>query len=264
MKITKNSLSIVTGASGGLGSSIADSILSFGGKLLFVARNEEKIKNYEAKIENNKIPSFFKLKIDLVNSYDLEVFKDYLEEFLMSNPEISEIFLFNNASSIEPIALISEVSFEDISNALILNIASSYCISAFLINIGTKYKISRINIINISSGVSINPVKGWSSYCISKAGLNMLSKCIATENNFDTPFVFSLSINPGPIDTEMQKKIRSANSETIPAVKKFEAMFNEGKLQKSDDVSAKLFTILASDNFSNGDFIDFNSLNTNN
>jgi hypothetical protein len=38
-------------------------------------------------------------------------------------------------------------------------------------------------------------------------------------------------------------------------------MYNEGKLQKSNDVADKLFRILASKDYSNGDFIDFNKIN---
>ena len=102
-------------------------------------------------------------------------------------------------------------------------------------------------------------MKGWSSYCISKAGLNMLSKCIAIEN--ETGDIFSLSINTGAIDTGMQEKIRNADYVEIPATKKFETMYNEGKLQNPIDVADKLFRILASNDYSNGDFIDFNKIN---
>ena len=43
MKITNKSLSIETGATGGLGMAISDSILNKEGKLLFIARDLQKI-----------------------------------------------------------------------------------------------------------------------------------------------------------------------------------------------------------------------------
>ena len=54
MDITNKSLSIVTGATGGLGKALSDSILNKGGKLLFVARDLKKINSFIDTIENSK------------------------------------------------------------------------------------------------------------------------------------------------------------------------------------------------------------------
>ena len=259
MNITNKTLSIVTGATGGLGKAISNSILIKGGKLLVVARDLNKINSYVDTVEKSKLPFLFKIQSDLSKEEDLKNVEKIINQLIKSNKDIEEIFLFNNASIIDPISLIKDVKFKDISNALVLNISTAYTLSSTLLRIKQSNQKIRINIINISSGVSINAVKGWSAYCISKAGLNMLSKCIAIENEFDD--VFSLSINPGAIDTGMQEKIRNADSVQIPATKKFETMYNEGKLQQPNDVADKLFRILASNDYSNGDFIDFNKIN---
>jgi benzil reductase ((S)-benzoin forming) len=259
MKITNKSLSIVTGATGGLGMAISDSILNKEGKLLFIARDLQKINSYVDIVEESKRPFLFNIQSDLSKEEDLQKTEILIKEIIENNDDIEEVFLFNNASIIDPISLIKDVNFKDISNALVLNIATAYTLSSALIRIKQNNPSLKIHIINISSGVSINAVKGWSAYCISKAGLNMLSKCIAIENESDD--IFSLSINPGAIDTGMQEKIRNADSLSIPTTKKFEAMYNEGKLQKPNDVADKLFRILESLDYSNGDFIDFNKIN---
>ena len=259
MDITNKSLSIVTGATGGLGKALSDSILSKGGKLLFVARDLRKINSYIYTNENSKISSLFKFQADLSKEKDLQNTKLLILEIIESNNDIEEIYLFNNASIIDPISLIKDVNFNEIKNALVVNIATAYTLSSALIRLKQNKPSLKLNIINISSGVSVNAVKGWSAYCISKAGLNMLSKCLAIEN--ETEDIFSLSINPGAIDTGMQEKIRNADSVEIPATKKFETMYNEGKLQNPKDVADKLFRILASNDYSNGDFIDFNKIN---
>ena len=259
MDITNKSLSIVTGATGGLGKALSDSILNKGGKLLFVARDLKKINSFIDNIENSKFSCLFKFQGDLSKEEDLQNTETLIQEIIETNNDIEEVFLFNNASIIDPISLIKDVNFNEIKNALILNIATAYTLSTTLIRIKQNKPALKLNIINISSGVSINAVKGWSAYCISKAGLNMLSKCIAIEN--ETEDIFSLSINPGAIDTCMQEKIRNADSVEIPATKKFETMYNEGKLQNPKDVADKLFRILASNEYSNGDYIDFNKIN---
>lgn len=258
MVITNKSLSIVTGATGGLGKALSDSILNNGGKLLFVARDLKKINSFIDTIEKSKLSSLFKFQADLSKEKDLQNTESLIQEIIESNNDVEEIYLFNNASVIDPISLIKDVNFNEIKNALVLNIATAYTLSSALIRLKQNKPALKIYIINISSGVSINAVKGWSAYCISKAGLNMLSKCIAIEN--ETEDIFSLSINPGAIDTGMQEKIRNADSVEIPATKKFETMYNEGKLQNPKDVTNKLFRILASNDYSNGDFIDFNKI----
>ena len=259
MVITNKSLSIVTGATGGLGKALSDSILNKGGKLLFIARDLKKINCFIDTIENSKLSSLFKFQADLSKEEDLQNTEMLIKEIIETNNDIDEVFLFNNASIIDPISLIKDVNFNEIKNALVLNISTAYTLSSALIKLKQNKPALKLNIINISSGVSINAVKGWSAYCISKAGLNMLSKCIAIEN--ETEDIFSLSINPGAIDTAMQEKIRNADSIEIPATKKFETMYNEGKLQNPKDVADKLFKILTSNDYSNGDFIDFNKIN---
>lgn len=257
MKITKNSLSIVTGGTGGLGTALSNFILEKKGYVLFVGRNFEKINIYESTLKAEFLSSFYKIQADLSVEQDLNSIGSEINNIISANNNIDEIYLFNNASSIDPISLIEDAKFDEISNALSLNIASAYTLSSLLLNIKKSTNISFLSIINISSGVSINPVKGWSAYCISKAGLNMLSKCISIECDEN---VISLSINPGAIDTGMQEKIRSADNFKIPATEKFLAMYNDGKLQNPKNVANKLFRILEEKNYSNGDFIDFNKI----
>jgi benzil reductase ((S)-benzoin forming) len=256
MKITNKSLSIVTGGTGGLGSAISNFILENKGYVLYVGRNFEKINKYERAIKDEFLSLFYKIKADLGVENDLNSVESKIIHIISSNNNIEEIYLFNNASIIDPISLIKDVNFSQIKNALVLNIASAYTLTSAILRIKQIKPLLKINIINISSGVSINAVKGWSAYCISKAGLNMLSKCVAMENESED--IFSLSINPGAIDTGMQEKIRNADSDVIPATQKFQTMFDDGKLQKPDDVADKLFRILGSNEYSNGDFIDFN------
>jgi benzil reductase ((S)-benzoin forming) len=260
MKITNKSLSIVTGATGGLGKSISKSILNSGGYLLFIGRDTNKINLFEKSIEGEYSDFFFKAKADLSKKDDLDLIRKKLISILKSNEKIKEIFLFNNASTIDPIDLIYNVSFENISSSLVLNVASAYSLSSLLININKTIKTYETNIINISSGVSINAIKGWSTYCISKAAMNMLSKCIAVENDDLINNIFSLSINPGAINTEMQRKIRNADPKMIPIANKFKNMYDEGELQEPEFVTEKLFRILKSKNYSNGDYIDFNKI----
>ncbi len=260
MNFNNNTFSIITGATGGLGNEISKKLINNKSNILFIGRKEEKINLFENNLKKDDKIYFNKLTTDLSSELNIKLIENTVENFLSSNKNINEIYLFNNASTIEPIELIENISYNEFLNSFLINLSAAYCLSSSIIRLKKKYKISSVKIINISSGVSINPLKGWSNYCITKSGLNTLSKCISEE--YGDSSVFSVSINPGPIDTNMQKIIRSADNKRIPIVNRFIEMYREGKLQSPIQVTEKLFKILnKNDAVSNGDFIDFNKIN---
>jgi len=69
-------------------------------------------------------------------------------------------------------------------------------------------------LINISSGAAWGGYAGWSAYCSSKAGVALLSQCIALEEADSGLRVHALA--PGIVDTEMQTMIRAAREEDFP------------------------------------------------
>ena len=111
MNIAKNTLSIVTGATGGLGKEISKSILVQNGKLVFVARDEQKINLFGKELDELESGSFYTIKANLSSNDDLTQIEADLTEILQKNVEVEEVFLFNNASTIDPIAVIEDVSF---------------------------------------------------------------------------------------------------------------------------------------------------------
>jgi benzil reductase ((S)-benzoin forming) len=258
MKITENSISIITGATGGLGQSIAQFINHNKGSLILIARNAEKLKSIGDVLNSNNGAAVETIAADLSVEDDLLSIEKNLIEIFEKYKEVNEVFVFNNASVIDPIKLIKDITFNEIKDALTLNIASPLILSSMMIRLKKKIDLPRINFIHISSGVSLYPVVGWSAYCISKAGLNMLSKCISAEGVQEQLDIFSISLNPGAINTGMQEKIRNADGDKVPATKKFETLYNEGKLQQPDVVAEKIFSVLEKGAYANGDFIDLN------
>jgi NAD(P)-dependent dehydrogenase (short-subunit alcohol dehydrogenase family) len=63
-------------------------------------------------------------------------------------------------------------------------------------------------IVNLSSGAARNAMEGWSAYCAGKAGLAMLTQCIAKE--FGDQGLRAFGFAPGVVDTEMQVRIRAS------------------------------------------------------
>ena len=94
----------------------------------------------------------------------------------------------------------------------------------------------------ISSGASLRPLESWSSYCVAKAGQDMWARCLAEEGKRDG--ITAISIAPGIVDTDMQKEIRSTNSEDFPSLSSFVGYYEDGELSDAKDVAKKLLSLI--------------------
>ncbi|MEZ4687041.1 MAG: SDR family NAD(P)-dependent oxidoreductase [Bacteroidia bacterium] len=65
------------------------------------------------------------------------------------------------------------------------------------------------NILFISSGAGRKPRQAWSTYCSTKAALDMYAGCVAKEQRFADFPASIVSIAPGVVDTDMQALIRA-------------------------------------------------------
>mgnify|MGYP006182865517 FL=1 len=93
---------------------------------------------------------------------------------------------------------------------------------------------------SIGSGASNSAIEGWNTYCSSKAGLAMLSKCVGEEHKD----VVSLCIAPGKVDTPMQNDIRFADEKEFPRLKEFQNYHKNGDLKSTQEVAEKYCKVL--------------------
>ena len=61
-------------------------------------------------------------------------------------------------------------------------------------------KSDRCRVTTISSGAAVNSLHSWSAYCVSKAGLEMWTRCLAEEGKSDN--ISAISVAPGIVDTD--------------------------------------------------------------
>jgi benzil reductase ((S)-benzoin forming) len=248
----------VTGAGGGLGEAIAVTSAKRGAALVLVGRNERTLAVAGARCEAAGATAVARVTADLGRRPGVEHVATALGGGLLGG--YRTVMLFNNASTIEPICSFEELSFDDMERALRVNVSAAVALAAAVVHLARELNAAETYVVNISSGVAVNAVMGWSAYCVSKAALNMVTKCVAVETASAPRPVQSLAINPGPLDTRMQERIRNSDKIKSPAAEKFARMHSEGKLKKPEDVAAQLFDILDHRRFASGDFVDFNQL----
>ncbi len=178
--------------------------------------------------------------IDLTNLYAVQNSQFQLDE------QTNRATLINNAGSIHPIAPVGRLDGPALIDNLAINLISPALLMNNFIRDTEKLNIPRL-IINISSGAGRKPVDAWSVYCAGKAGLDMFSRVVHTEQPlYGTRHpVRIFSIAPGVVDTAMQQQIRSVASQNFANRDRFIQMQRNGGLASAEATAQAIAKIVA-------------------
>lgn len=220
----------ITGTSRGIGKALAEHILSLENtRVIGLSRNHT--------IDH---PNYKHVDIDLSNASFTANF--YFEE----HAEATEITLINNAGVIGDIARFGGIENHHMIECINVNLVAPFILSNSFIRAYSSRPIA-LTILNISSGAARNPVDAWGAYCTSKAGLDMMSRVIAKEQEVTNhKNIRCISLAPGVIDTYMQDAIRAVNPAEFSRHADFVALKEEGKLVSPADVAKRIIDTLPS------------------
>ena len=241
---------LVTGASKGLGRSLALSIANSGGIVIALARDSPELKSIEIELKEISEKS-------IAVSCDLAEFSQISQtaKLIISNFEhLSGIV--HNAGTINPIGNMLDIEREKWERTIQVNLLGVQDLTRSLDSIIGGEKHTRL--ITISSGAAQRSLHGWSAYCVSKAGLDMWTKCMAEEGENEN--ISALAIAPGIVDTAMQKEIRDADESSFPLLQNFKDYYANGELSNPEDVAIKLLPYCLGKLGNNGDRLDVRNL----
>jgi len=167
-------VTIITGASGGIGKSVAQKVLEEGSKVVLVSRNKNKLKKTVEELGKND--NLIHMAADV--SHESEVLS-VIEQTLTAFDKIDN--LINCAAIINdptPFHLMTEDQWTNLMN---VNLKGTFQPIKAVIPLMIEQKSG--NIINISSllGIRAIPKVPFSVYGVTKAGIIMLTKSIAVE-----------------------------------------------------------------------------------
>lgn len=238
-----NKIAIITGGSRGIGHGLAEVFHQNGYRVISISRSL------------------------IEKEYSIEQYACDLSDMLQIEKTITEIFsnldkntataltLFNNAGTISKIDTVDKLSSTDIQTDLQVNLMAPIFLSSLFIKLSKDFNCKK-KIINISSGAAINPYDSWTTYCASKAGLDMMTKVISKEQKHIKNGVKVVSVYPGIVDTEMQIKIRNTPKETFKSVQRFIDFYEHGELYSPKQVAEKIYYLEATGKLKNGKIID--------
>tara|TARA_B100000405_G_scaffold83649_1_gene57885 strand:+ start:2035 stop:2775 length:741 start_codon:yes stop_codon:yes gene_type:complete len=241
---------LITGASKGLGRSLALSIADSGFIVIALARESPELKSVEVELKKISEQSIA-IVCDLADSSQIS----RTAEIIASNfGHLSGII--HNAGIINPIGNMLDVEREGWEKTIQVNLLGVQDLTRSLESIIGGENHTRIT--TISSGAAQRSLHGWSAYCVSKAGLDMWTKCMAEEG--ENTNISALAIAPGIVDTGMQKEIRQADESSFPLLQNFKDYYKNGELSKPDDVAIKLLPYCLGKLGMNGDRLDVRNL----
>jgi 3-oxoacyl-[acyl-carrier protein] reductase len=193
MGLLENKVAIITGASRGIGKSIAERFIAEGAKVAFTyLSSEEKARQLEQELmEKGGIAKGFKSdasKFDEAQTLVDEVVKEFgTVDILVNNAGITRDTLLMR---------MSEQQWDDVIET---NLKSAFNLTKAVIRPMLKAKSG--SIINMSSVVGVSGNAGQANYAASKAGMIGFTKSVAQE--LGSRNIRCNAIAPGFIETEM-------------------------------------------------------------
>jgi 3-oxoacyl-[acyl-carrier protein] reductase len=239
MNSLKNKNIIITGASGGIGSSIVAKLENCGANILATGTRIEKLEELKSKFNNIKI-----LKFDISQHEKIEEFINKATEDLGGSLDC----IINNAG-ITKDNLTIRMNLEEWTKVIDINLTSTFLMCKYSIKKMLKNKFGKI--INITSVVGHTGNVGQANYTASKAGIVAMSKSLAIE--YAKKNINVNCISPGFINTAMTDQIDDKHKEAIIA------KIPSNRLGKPEDI-ANAVAFLSSDQ---SDYINGETLHVN-
>lgn len=218
----------ITGSNRGLGKAIAEKLLE----------NEENLVIGIGRDWSIDHSNYRFLYLNLDDIIEVKAFA-----FSVFNEEIKSVSLINNAGILGEVGLLGTLEDRVLEQVLNVNlISATILINKFFFAFG-EMEIEK-NIINISSGAAQNPYDGWSAYCTSKAGLDMISRVADEEQKIHAKVPAKVfSVAPGIIATRMQEQIRETNEASFSRKQKFVDYYEQDLLATPEDAAEKIIRI---------------------
>ena len=191
-----NKIAIVTGASQGIGETIAVEMAKSGANVFCLARNKNALDSTINKIiSNGDKASAYSCDIsdnEQFNNIVTDIFKEY-----------GSIDILVNNAGITNDTLLMRMSDDQWDSVLNINLKGSFTCTRSVIKYMMKKKSGRI--INITSIVGLTGNAGQANYAASKAGLIGMTKSIAKE--VASRGITANCVAPGWIETAMTEQL---------------------------------------------------------
>ena len=237
-------LTIITGASRGLGAAIAVQLLNPQAHLICISRSG-----------NKRLPALAAQSGATLESWSLDLADGAraahrLGQWLagQSAYRFSHATLINTAGMIAAVVPLRCAEPADLARTLRVGLEAPMQLSAAFLGATRSWPGVR-KILNISSGLGRRGMAASSAYCAAKAGMDNFTRCVALEEAAVPNGVKVCSLAPGVIDTSMQDQLRAADATQFPDHAVFENLHADGQLSSVAEAARQVLAFLAHPDF---------------
>jgi len=248
--MTSSHLTVITGASRGLGRAMAEQLLQPGRRLLCISRHSD---DKLAKLAREAGAELDQWQLDLAEPV---VAAERLSAWLgsLDAAAFDSATLINNAGTVGRIRPLSEAVPAELSQALRVGLESAMLLTAAFLGATKGWRADR-KVLNISSGLGRNAMGSQAPYCAAKAGMDHFSRAVALEEK-GVGAARIVSLAPGVIDTDMQVELRGGDPDMFPDRTRFEKLKADGLLDSPQAAAAKVLKYLDRTDFGSNPVAD--------
>ncbi|MFZ4652147.1 MAG: SDR family NAD(P)-dependent oxidoreductase [Rubrivivax sp.] len=230
-------VTVVTGASRGLGLSLARQLLARGHQVLTLQRQPNPA----------LVGAVEQWSVDLA---DAAPAAERLGQWVAALPRerLASLTLVNNAALLVPPGPLREADAAEVTRALRASLEAPLLLTAAFLHASADVAAPR-KVLNISSGLGRFAMAGSAVYCATKAGMDHFSRAVALEEAERPNGAKIVSLAPGVIDTDMQVQLRSADPATFTAQARFQSMKDTGGLDSGEAAATKVLACLERPDF---------------
>lgn len=206
-KILEKKNCLITGATGGLGSNLAEVLLENNCNIFLTAKNDSKLKKLKETLEKknpNKCKIFFQ-------SGDLTKVSDIKKIITNIRKNLKTVDVLINNAGVFLSKPISRSQIDEFQTIFDVNVKAPFLLSKEFSQDMRRRRWGRI--VNIGSSSSYNGFSEGTIYCSSKHALLGLSKSLYAE--LKDANIRTFCISPGSIKTKMGKQDKKQDYETF-------------------------------------------------
>ena len=237
-------VSIITGASRGLGLGLARQLLKRGHRVLTLQRSP----NVELAAASARLGATLEQwPVDLAQPEDAAA---RLRTWVagLARTEVASLHLINNAALLVEPGPVSHADAAHISAAMRVSLEAPMLLTSAFLAASADMTVPR-KVLNMSSGLGRFAMAGGAVYCATKAGMDHFSRAVALEEAERPHGARIVSLAPGVIDTDMQVQLRGADPARFSSQGRFAGLKAQGQLDSADAAAAKVLACLDAEDF---------------
>jgi NAD(P)-dependent dehydrogenase (short-subunit alcohol dehydrogenase family) len=228
-------VAIVTGATSGIGRATASLFAANGATVVAVGRNENELSNLRDEVQNGHGGS---IKGHLADLTEIPQVDRLVSETV---DDLGKIDILVNAAGIIKNGNIEDTSLDEWDRMLNINLRSVFYLMQKCIPF---LEASKGNIVNVSSVTGPRAFPNVLAYCVSKAGIDQLTRCSALE--LAPRGVRVNAVNPGVVVTSLHKRSGMSDEKYDKFLEHSRSTHPLGRVGQASEV-AELIMFLASD-----------------